>query len=650
MKTAFIILIFSCLQISALDDANASENQGSDEKDKLPSKTVAQIRGANPILTPSYELTTVNPGKNAQRQAYFGDLHVHTAFSFDAFAFGTLARPDDAYRFARGESIKHPYGFDMQLREPLDFYAVTDHAMFLGLVPVAADTATRVSKLEIFKDLHNLNAPDNLTADSVKKRLALFRDFTKNVPAAILEGNIDQPMLANVTRSAWLEIIDAAEKYNDPGKFTTFIGFEYTSWNIHRNVIFKGADHIPSEPFSRYHSANPEDLWDWMDGLREQGIESLAIPHNSNWSLGAMFQMTDWAGDAIDMDYANQRMRNEPLVEITQIKGTSDTHPALSTTDEWSDFEIAYLRDNPTPEELDGSYVRRALQHGVSMDTQGQGNPYKFGFIGSSDTHVAATSDDESNFYGKLGLIDGSSQQRHSAAGEAYTLEKRDLFATELYSASGLAGVWAEENTRAAIYDAFRRKETFATSGPRIKVRFFAGYDFDETMLDSGKLAEQAYAKGVPMGGDLLSRQDHKSVPKFLVWAMRDPRSAPLQRLQVIKGWVDDQGNMQEKVYDVACSDGLQVDPSTQRCPDNGALVFSDCSVSDDVGDNQLKALWTDPEFDPGQKAFYYVRGLENPTCRWSTWDAFKAGVKPRLDLPKTIQERVWSSPIWYVP
>ncbi|MCP4749964.1 MAG: DUF3604 domain-containing protein, partial [Proteobacteria bacterium] len=423
---------------------------------------------------------------------------------------------------------------------------------------------------------------------------------------------------------------------------------------------------LPAVPFSRFHSRNPEGLWDWMDGLRAQGIESLAIPHNSNGSNGQMFKWVDWAGNPMDNNTIAQRVRNEPIVELTQIKGSSDTHPALSPNDEWADFEIAPFRvATQLPSEPNGSYVRQALQRGLTFEEKVGANPYKFGFIGSSDTHTAAISDDEAKYHGKLGNMDKTSVLRGSTpmsgiqayayrkfgAGKIMTnLEGLDYTkgASEYFGTAGLAGVWAEENTRESLYNALRRRETFATSGPRIQVRFFAGFDFDDDMIHSRDMVAKAYADGVSMGGDLMARRG--AAPKFLVWAVRDPKSAALQRVQIIKGWIAN-GEPQEKVYDVACSGGLKVDPSSHRCPDNGARVnLADCSITAEAGDAELKSQWTDPDFDAGQRAFYYVRVLENPTCRWSTWDAIRAGVEPRPDLKKTIQERAWSSPIWYTP
>jgi len=482
------------------------------------------------------------------------------------------------------------------------------------------------------------------------KRLRSYRGFIPGLVDGVRDGSLDKELIDRTVRTAWLDIIRAAQSHNEPGKFTTFIGFEYTSSSIdsgglHRNVIFKDDFKLPAVPFSRFHSRNPEGLWDWMDGLRAQGIESLAIPHNSNASNGQMFKWVDWAGNPMDNNYIAQRVRNEPIVELTQIKGSSDTHPALSPNDEWADFEIAPFRvATQLPSEPNGSYIRQALQRGLTFEEKVGANPYKFGFIGGSDTHTAAISDDESNYHGKLGNLDKTSVLRGSTPMSgiqafAYrkfgadkfqsTIEGRDYTkgASEYYGTAGLAGIWAEENTREFLYNALRRRETFATSGPRIQVRFFAGFDFDDDMIHSRDMVAKAYADGVSMGGDLIARRG--AAPKFLVWAVRDPHSAALQRVQIIKGWIAD-GEPQEKVYDVACSDGLQVDTTTHRCPDNGARVnLADCSLTAAAGDAELKTLWTDPAFDAGQRAFYYVRVLENPTCRWSTWDAVRTEVEP---------------------
>ena len=610
------------------------------------------------------------PDPNPERDAYFGDLHVHTTYSFDAYAFGTTVGPRDAYRYAQGETIQHPAGFDMTLRQPLDFYAVTDHALFLGVGKAAADPTTEIGQLELAEPLHGLNEPGNEGVLSILPRLGVFQTFVPELVQSIMDGEVDPAMTSAVSRAAWLDIIRSAEEFNDPGRFTTFVAYEYTTssddrGNLHRNVIFNQADRLPAEPFSRFHSQNPEDLWEWMDGLRAQGIESLAIPHNSNGSNGQMFKLVDWAGNPMDDDYAERRLRNEPLVEITQVKGTSETHPALSDNDEWAGFEIMPYRVGAMePSDPDGSYVRQALRRGLAFEDAGITNPYQFGFVAASDTHTGAISDDESNFFSKIGILDSTPELRGSVPlplwqalvyrvaapalvqdvdGTAYSQTP-----TTTFGASGVAGVWAEANTRESIYDAFRRKETFATSGPRIRIRFFAGYGLEGEMLTEQGGISRAYDQGVPMGGELSSRASGS--PVFLASALSDPSSAPLQRLQIIKGWSDGESTF-EAVYDVACAGGAAPDAETHRCPDNGARVdLSDCSIDESSGQASLSAAWSDPDFDPDQRAFYYARVLENPTCRWSTWDALRAGVAPRPDFPSTLQERAWSSPVWLIP
>ncbi len=571
--------------------------------------------------------------EEADRRALFGDLHVHTRYSFDAFIFGTRTTPDDAYEFAKGKAIEHPGGFELQLDRPLDFLAVTDHANYLGMLEAMSQPDHPLSKLD--------RAADFTQARTISQKRSAFRG------GAYIREHRD----VDVIRSAWKRTVEAAERHNAPGAFTTFPAYEYTSsregGNLHRNVIFRG-DAVPDYPYGRGDSINPEDLWAWMDDLRLQGIEALAIPHNSNGSDGHMFQLVNFAGEPIDAAYAETRMRNEPLVEVTQVKGTSDTHPFLSPNDEWADFEIMPYRiaqwNKSRPR---GSYVRDAYQRGLKLQTESGVNPYRFGLVGASDTHNGGASLDESNFVAKVGILDATAELRGSVSivsEEGITAYNDTYYKT--WSASGLAGVWAEENTRDSIYDAFRRKETFATSGPRIVVRIFAG-DYPDDLANRDDVVDLAYAEGVPMGGELPAGSDGAASPRFLVWALQDPLGTPLQRVQVIKGWSDD-GHAKEQVFDVACSDGGTPDPETHRCPDNGAEVdLSDCSITPDRGASELVALWRDPDFGAGQHAFYYLRALENPTCRWSTWDAVKAGVDPRPGLQATIQERAWSSPIW---
>ena len=585
---------------------------------------------------------------NPERNAYFGDLHVHTRFSFDAFLMGTRRTPDDAYRFAKGDAIEHASGFMMKMKKPLDFQGVTDHGLYLGMMPDMADPESSYSNHPIAEFVRKATDPQGSAA--------AFAAILGHLTRTRQTGEEDPLRDSDISRSAWDEIIASAERHNDPGKFTTFIAYEYTKsadefQNLHRNVVFRGSS-VPRDIFPAYDS-QPEELWDWLDSERAKGNEGLAIPHNSNGSDGWMFAKAKWDGSAFDADYAEQRMRNEPIVENTQVKGTSDTHPLLSPNDEWADFEIMPLRvASNLSSRPQGSYVREALLNGLAMQETDGFNPYKFGVIGSSDTHNAAGSFEEDNYWSKTGVLDIEPQQRGSVPLDqpGPNGEKYAQGASQFWGGSGLAGVWAESNTRDAIYDAFRRKETFSTSGPHIKLRFFGSFDRGINVSENDPSITQLYTHGVPMGGDLSPAPGTNTPPSFWAWALRDNDSGALQRMQVVKGWIDG-GKTQEKVFDIACSDDLQVDPKTHRCPDNGARVnLADCSVTANKGAAELKTLWSDPEFDPNQHAFYYLRVLENPICRWSTWDAIRAGVPPRPDMHATIQDRAWSSPIWYQP
>ena len=634
------------------------------------------------------------PMPNKDRNPYYGDLHVHTKYSFDAYVFGVTASPDDAYRYAKGAAVKHPLGYEMKLQEPLDFYAVTDHGFYMGMIQAYADTSTDISQNDFAEPFHNLNRLDNLTVESAGERSNIFSsvlgatiikpypDWHPNLLKAYFSRNTQGALRSfdyDIHKSAWADVARSANEHNDPGNFTTFIGYEFTTstdiegGNLHRNVIFESSK-ASIRPWTRIDSINPEDLWTWQDRLRERGVDTISMPHNSNGSNGQMFEMESFKGNALDVEYAEKRMRNEPLVEITQVKGTSETHPLLSPDDEWADFEIMDVRVGsrpPTYSKPSGSYVREAYLNGLTLEFTKQGNPYKFGLIGSSDTHVVASSLDESNYWSKVGLLDGDPENRGSVPLKEENVERLEEYMRAFnqpistvtleqgeyantgftqWGASGLAAAWAEENTRESLFAAFRRKETFATTGPRISVRFFGGYNLSSIDLNSESLVSEAYSKGVTMGADLLNNDDQ--IPEFIVWALRDMNSAPLQRIQIIKGLIDmNSGRPKEKVFDVACSDGLEPDPITNRCPDNGARVnINDCSITSNVGSSELKTVWKDPEFKVDDKAFYYVRVLENPTCRWSTWDAIKSGFKPREGLHETIQERAWSSPIWYIP
>ncbi|WP_321488684.1 DUF3604 domain-containing protein [uncultured Hyphomonas sp.] len=592
-------------------------------------------------------------GYNPDRNAYFGDLHIHTRSSFDAYIFNVRRTADDAYRFALGETIQHPSGFDMTIAGgPLDFYTVTDHAEYLGILPAMDTPGTKLSELPRAKDMFSTD-PDKIAA------------AFQGVGQSVRTGQPIEDMYdLDTINSVWLQNVAAADKYNQPGKFTTFAAYEFTSvttpdesggfggGNLHRNVFFKGK--APVRAFSTLDSTNPEDLWDWMDTQREAGMEVISIPHNSNVSDGQMFRLETYNGEPLDTAYAEQRMRNEPLVEMTQVKGTSETHPDLSPNDEWANFEIYdQLLGAYVVGATKGSYVREAYINGLKLQEEKGFDPFRFGMVAASDSHVAGGSYSEEDYWSKIGIVDGTPIARGSVPfpgttgwdnqpdPETNSVVKNAANWFSRWSASGLTGVWAEENTREAIFDAFRRKETFATTGPRMKVRFFGGFGFDEDMLASANLSREAYEGGVPMGGDLVGTGE---APAFIAWAQRDPNGGTLQRLQVVKVTSDG-----EEVIDVACDNGAP-DPSTRRCTDNGASVdMTSCTPSNE-GANELKVLWTDPDFDPARRATYYVRVLENPSCRWSTWEAMRNGTPPRPDVPETIQERAYTSPIWYIP
>jgi hypothetical protein len=585
---------------------------------------------------------------NPLRDAYFGDTHVHTVLSFDAYLMGTQRTPSDAYDFAKGEAIEHASGFVMQMKKPLDFLAVSDHGFYLGMMRELGNPQGSYGDHRLAEDVRNATDAAG-SVNAFQTVLGHLRGRSEN--------EVDDLDDRDVARSAWQEVIEAAEHHNDPGRFTTFIGYEYTTsgpdaQNLHRNVIFSGSQ-VPVQPFTRLDSVNPEDMWAWMDDNRAHGMDALAIPHNSNGSDGWMFETNYYRSDKpIDEAYAELRMRNEPLVENTQVKGTSDTHPLLSPNDEWADFDIMPLRIASTKASRpQGSYVREAYLTGLLLETEKGINPYKFGVIGSSDTHNAAGSFEEDNYWSKTGYMDIKPHLRGSVPLPDSDPEdpKYADGASKYWGASGLAGVWAESNTRDSIFAGMRRKETFSTSGPHIKLRFFAGYDIDADIADiagQDDAVARAYEGGVPMGSDLNNQADQ--IPGFYLWASRDPDTQALQRMQIVKGWIED-GQAHEDVVDVACSDGGA--PADGRCPDNGARVsLTDCSTTEDVGDAELTTFWQDPNYDAGQKAFYYVRVLENPSCRWSTYDAIREGVSPRPDMHTTQQNRAWSSPIWFMP
>jgi len=528
----------------------------------------------------------------------------------------------------------------LQIKVPLDWYVVSDHAEYLGVFKKMEDPEHPASKLEM--------AP-RITSDDQAEAFEAYAEVLAAMAAGEIIEELNSP---EISRTIWQEVVETTEKHNQPGKFTTFPGFEWTSHpgdrNLHRVVVFKTAENLPDVPLPALESLRPEDLWSWMDTQRTHGATLFAVPHNGNASDGLMFpETTSYGGTDVNKEYAETRMRNEPLYEVTQIKGTSETHPRLSPNDEFAGFELwdYTLSDKAEPpEHKKGGYARDAFRTGLLLESQGKGNPFKYGLIGDSDTHNAASAVEEDNYTGKFGMENDPHHRVQGLPGfpEANNRQVRE------FSSGGLAGVWARANTREELYAAMIRKETFATTGPRMKVRCFAGFDYPENMLDSDNWLETAYAGGVPMGGDLRAAPEGKA-PVFLIQAVKEADGANLDRLQVIKGWVED-GQTFEKIYDVALSDGRQIDSEGNVPPVGNTVNPADATYSNEIGDAVLQVSWADPDFNPSVHAFYYVRVLQIPTPRWSTYDAVKLGIPPRDDLPVSIQERAFTSPIWYTP
>jgi hypothetical protein len=574
---------------------------------------------------------------NPEREAYFGETHIHTSWSFDAYIYGnTKAGPEDAYKFATGQTITHPEGYPIKITRPLDFMAVTDHAEYAGVIPQANDPSSSISKLPIAEQLKVRGKED-----MQRVYLLLGTSMIKNQP-------IKELVSPEVAGSVWKQVVSIADKYYQPGKFTTFVAYEWTSTpdnrNMHRNIIFKDSKKVPELPFSSLDSDHPEDLWNWMNTQRQAGIELLAISHNANLSDGIMFPLeVDSKGRPIDAAWAQQRVNNEPLTEMHQLKGTSETHPLLSPNDEFADYELlTYLLGGieRTPK-IHGSYIREAWQNGLAMQDSRGYNPYKMGVVGASDSHSTAAGYSQSDYFGGHALADATPEVRVSG-------KKEVGLNMGLISTGGLGGVWSEENTREAIFAAMQRKETFATSGVRIKVRLFGGWEFKPDVLNEKDWVKTGYAKGVPMGSDLRTKTGKE--PTLIVWAVKDPDDANLDRIQIVKGWTK-QGQIFEKVYDVAWSGNRKPDSATGKVPAVGNTVdIKNASYTNTIGAVELKKVWKDPEFDPGLHAFYYARVIQIPTPRWSTYDAKKLGVPPPNFAPATVQERAWTSPVWYSP
>ena len=600
----------------------------------------------DPTLFPEYDPANAEPPPpkpavehNPLRNLLWGDLHIHTSYSTDAYTMGVRTSPDDAYRFVRGGSIEHGAGYAIRIDRPLDFAAVTDHSEYMGVSRADESSSGGLEERSLRERLLN---------DGPLAMSWALLSIVSNVTGLELYAGTTQARA--ISMNAWQLMIDTAEAHYEPGVLTTLVGYEWTSMpdgqNLHRNVIYRDTN-VPELPFSSLDSGNPEDLWDALDGQRADGMTMMAIPHNGNVSNGLMYDRTQFNGGPLTAQYAAQRMRNEPVSEILQIKGTSDTHPMLSPQDEFADFELmtGQLSASGDLSEPRGSYARDALRAGIEFSHAEGFNPYRFGVIGSSDSHNSSSSVEEDRHHGKLPLMDGTAGLRLGKS----IFVPGSLHRTKNWGAAGLAGVWAQENTRESVYDALERRETFATSGPRISLRFFGSFNFSPDMMENPELLEQAYTLGVPMGGVLSNSNDTQTpTPAFALWVAKDPAGANLDRLQIIKGWIDTDGNSQEKVFDVAFSDQRQPDAGGNIPPVGNTVDVAKASYSNTIGAQQLQAFWRDPEFDQTREAFYYARALEIPTPRWSTYDAMRLGVE--APHPTSLQERAISSAIWYQP
>ena len=576
----------------------------------------------------------------------WGDTHLHTSYSLDAEILGknTQIGPEQAYQFARGDKVKAHNGMTAKLDRPLDFLVVADHAEYLGLMNLLNNDNPKLLANKVGKRWAKLLKGDRQQIMQVYSEMIQDATFSK--------PRIDK----SEYNSAWQETMNMADKYNEPGRFTAFIGYEWTSSingnNLHRVVIFKDdADKLrETTPFSGFDSGNVEDLWRFLDDFESKtGGEVLAIPHNGNLSNGLMFTSSMPDNSSMKRSYAQTRSRWEPLYEVTQTKGDSETHPSLSPNDEFADFETwdkgnVFGTAKKEKSMLPFEYARSALKSGLKIENNIGVNPFKFGLIGSTDAHTGLSAIEENNYWGKMSVNEPKKDRALSVTkGQAFSISGEEQ------TASGYAAVWAIDNTRTAIFDAMQRRETYATTGPRITVRFFGGWNFEDNEVNYPDYAARGYAKGVPMGGDLVASPNNES-PKFMIVASKDPVGANLDRVQIVKGWLDNQGQLHEKVHNVVWSDDRkqQTDGSIKAV--GNTVYIKQASWTNDIGASELATVWTDPEFNSEEKAFYYVRVLEIPTPRWTIYDEkfFKFNIDKKLT--ETIQERAYTSPIWYTP
>jgi hypothetical protein len=591
-------------------------------------------------------------GKNFPTRVLWGDTHLHTKLSLDARAFGVTLGPEEAYRFARGDEITTSHGERIKLSRPLDWLVVSDHSDALGAMDEVIAGNEGLLKDPKAKDWHDRIAAGGDTAlAATMEIIETFAGITgEKIPAVLIEENF--------VRSVWERFLATADEYNDPGRFTAFIGYEWTSTeggnNLHRNVIYRdGAGRAKAMmPYTTAESFNPEDLWRWMETYEKQsGGKVLALAHNGNVSNGIMFpEVNPVTGKRLTRGYAETRMRWEPIYEVTQIKGDGESHPFLSPNDEFAGYDTLWDKGNlgPVPkkkEMLQYEYAREALKNGLRLEQEIGSNPYKFGLVGSTDSHTGLATAEEENFFGKHSGKEPHKGRMNKLVGNFGDIK---YYGWEQVS-SGYAAVWATENTREAIWDAMKRKEVYATTGPRMTVRFFGGYDFNQRDAQRRDPGLIGYSKGVPMGGDLPKASAGKA-PNFLVAALKDPYSGNLDRIQIVKGWLDSQGKGHEKVYDVVWSDERKPGKDGKLPPVGNTVDVKNATWTNTIGASELITVWQDPDFDASQRAFYYARVIEIPTPRWSTYDALRFGEKIAEGIPLTTQERAYTSPIWYTP
>src|SRR5450631_2452333 len=587
-------------------------------------------------------------GRVFPQRPLWGDQHTHTGWSMDAGIAGATTSPEDALRLARGEEIMASSGQPVKLSRPLDWLVVSDHSDGIGII-----AEIRAKNPELMADPVTAR-----WAEMMSKGPAEAQKATVELVAAQSQGKLPKAFLdPKFMKSTWEKNTAIMEKYNEPGRFTAFIGYEWTSNagggdNLHRNVIYRdGKDKADQVlPMTTFQTQNPEDLWKWMTAWEQKtGGKLLAIPHNGNLSNGRMFALTTFAGNPLTREWAETRAKWEPMYEVTQIKGDGEAHPSLSPSDEFANFEKwdqANLAGVPKkPGMLEREYARQALKEGLKLEQSLGVNPFKFGLAGGTDSHTGLTTAEEDNFFGKhTGVEPSPHRWEHSVI----KTPQVNIVGSQM-AAAGYTGVWASENTREALWDALKRKEAYSTTGPRMTVRFFGGWDFDAKDAQTRMPAEAGYAKGVPMGGDLREAPTGKS-PTFIAAALKDPISGNLDRIQIIKGWVDAKGGLQEKVYDVVWSGDRKAGADGKLPPVGNTVDVENAIWTNTIGAPELIAAWKDPDFDPKLRAFYYARVIEIPTPRWTAYDQKRFGIKMDAKVPMTITERAYTSPIWYTP